>query len=142
MLRKKNFAIGLLSIFTIISITFYLHAQDQQITRENKIMIICYYESKYNQNSTNKIIELSETPQRIEFTDIIGEDHGGGTLIEGQIAEKGKVIVIKIETSIQNKECKSDTTQIHYIDSSLLPRKVPVEGVMLQGSVVIERSGE
>jgi hypothetical protein len=111
---------------------------------EENVAITCYYASDYNPGPPTNIFTLSESPQRIEFTDEIGENHGGGTCINGYLIENGKVILIEVETSNSFNNDSSNTTNTtirhYYIDSNLLPRKISVEGMLIKGFVVVEKA--
>ena len=129
-------------VFFYVSI---INAEDYNKIEEKNI-ISCYFVSEYSPERQKNIFELNESSQRIEFTDEIGSNHGSGTLIEGSIIEKGKTILIKIQTSSSIKNDGINTTntstQIHYIDSNLLPRKIAVEGILLKGYVIIEKNNK
>lgn len=108
------------------------------------VAITCYYTSDFNSNCTKNIFTLNELPQTIEFTDEIGENHGGGSSIKGHITENGKVILIEVETGNTVKDSSSTTTntttRLHYIDVNLLPRKIAVDGILMKGYVVVEKN--
>ncbi|NLD99466.1 MAG: hypothetical protein GX640_06280 [Fibrobacter sp.] len=112
-------------------------------TEDNRV-ITCYYVSNNNSNTPKNIFTLNESPQTIEFTDEIGEKFGNSTRLEARTIENGKVILLKVETSDSVNDSSSTTTNttthLHYIDSSLLPRKIPVKGLLIDGFVVIENS--
>jgi len=111
---------------------------------EENVAITCYYASDYNPRTPTNIFTLSESSQTIEFTDEIGENHGGGTRINGYLIENGKVILIEVETSSAFKNDSSNITNTtirhYYIDSNLLPRKISVEGMLIKGFVVVEKA--
>lgn len=109
-----------------------------QIKREEKTKVItCRFESAASRQSA--AVPLNETPRLIDSSDVIGSDHGGGDRIEARLVEKGRVVLVEIQTAAQQKGGPSNSaTQFHYVDSTLLPRRIIVEGMILKGSVVVE----